>query len=113
MFNEQNATCIANSAGRCIRIEEEQTMQQRTFLRLLVDIDIAEPLMSGFKWIDSRGQEKWAAIKFERLTNFCYGCGLISHTSNSCIEQVMMDEVHGSPLYGTWITGARPRMMTR
>lgn len=55
MFNEQNATCIANSVGICVRIEEEQTMKQRTFLRLLMEIDIAEPLMPGFKWVDSRG----------------------------------------------------------
>lgn len=110
MFNDQNANCIAYSMGRCIRIEDTHVMQQRTFLRLQVDIDIAEPLMSGFKWVDSRGQEKWASIKYERLSDFCYGCGRISHTSNSCNEQVVTDEVHGSPLYGPWITGARPRM---
>lgn len=54
MFNNQNANSIANSIGRCIRIEDAQVMQQRTFLRLQVDIEISEPLMPGFKWVDSK-----------------------------------------------------------
>lgn len=58
MMNEVNATIIANSMGRCIRIEESQIMNQRTYLRLLVEVDIDGPLMPGFNWVDSRGQGK-------------------------------------------------------
>lgn len=81
MFNPQNANSIGDSIGRCLRVEEAQIMHQRTFLRLQVEIDMAEPLVPGFRWVDSRGQDKWASIKYERLTDLCYGCGRIGHTS--------------------------------
>lgn len=107
MMNETNANSIANSLGRCIRIEENQIMQHRTFLRLLVEVDTAEPLMPGFNWVNSRGQGKWASIRYERLTDICYGCGRIGHASSVCTEQVVTDD-QGSPLYGPWNSGTRP-----
>lgn len=48
MMNEMNSNNIANSVGRCIRIEENQIMQQRTYLRLLVEVDVDEPVMPCF-----------------------------------------------------------------
>lgn len=112
-FKAHNANNIANSIGRCIRVEDSQIMYQRTYLRLLVDVDMTDPLMPGFKWIDAKGQEKWASVKFERLLDICYGCGRIGHTSKSCSDQVVMNELQDSPLYGPWITGSRPRSTNR
>lgn len=113
MFNRQNALSIGATIGRCIRVKETQIMMQRTFLRLLVDVDMAEPLLPGFKWVDSRRHEKWATVRYERLIDLCYGCGRIGHTSNKCSEQVLTKVTDGSPLYGPWITGTRPRMNSR
>lgn len=62
MFNHQNAQSIGDSIGKCLVVEEVQIMQQRTYLRIQVNIDISEPLLPGFRWVDSRGQEKWASI---------------------------------------------------
>lgn len=47
MFNKQNAQCIGDSIGQCLRTEDVQTMHLRTFLRVQVDVDISMPLMSG------------------------------------------------------------------
>lgn len=61
MFNDHNAVNIANSIGQCLRVEDSQVMYQRTFLRLLVDIDMTDSLMPRFKWVDAKRQEKWAS----------------------------------------------------
>lgn len=97
MFNTQNAQSIGDSIGKCLRVEEVHTMQQRTLIR----------------WVDSRGKEKWASIRYERLTDVCYGCGRIGHSSSSCTEQVRTNDLNGSPIYGPWITGTRPKANKR
>lgn len=114
MLNAQNAECIGSNIGRCISVETEQTMKQNTFFRLQLEIDTSISLMEGFWWVNSRGQDKWASIRYERLSDLCFGCGRIGHTSHHCVEKVIMDEAkQGSPLYGPWIIGVRPRMNTR
>lgn len=72
MLNLDNANSIGASIGKCIRVKDSQIMHQRTYLRLQVEIDMADPLLSGFKWIDSRGQEKWASIRYKSLADVCY-----------------------------------------
>lgn len=74
---------------------------------------MTDPLLLGFKWMDSRGQDKWASIRYERLTDVCYSCGRIGHNSTACTEQPSMDEVNGIPTYDPWISASRPRMNTR
>lgn len=66
--------------------------------------------MDGFLWSVSKGQEKWASIKYERLSNFCYGCGRLGHTSSNCAEEVVMSEIKSRfPLYNPWLSGSRLR----
>lgn len=113
MFTKDNATSIGESIGRCIKVEEDQILQQRTYLRIQVEVDSEEPLLPGFKWIDSRNQEKWASVRYERLTDICYGCGKIGHNSTSCPEQAIAQDDNGDPIYGSWISVSRPRALSR
>lgn len=94
-------------------VEEDQIMQQRTFLRILVEVDMEEPLLPGFKWVDSHGKEKWASVRYERLTDICYGCGKIGHNTTSCSEQISLKDSHGDPLYGSWTSATQPRGISR
>lgn len=55
------------------------------------------------------GQEKWASVKYERLSDFCYGCERLGYTSLFCHDEVVMSELRqGIPSYGSWIVGNRP-----
>lgn len=113
MFTRQNAQSIGDNIGKCLAVEDNQIMQQRIFLRIKVDIDSDEPLLPGFRWVDSRDQEKWASIRYERLSDLCYGCGRIGHSSTACTEPIRLDDRTDSPVYGPWTTATRHRANNR
>lgn len=53
----------------------------------------------------------WASIKYEHLSDFCYRCGKLGHTSHNCMDEVVKSEVKpGFPLYGPWLCRTRPRV---
>ena len=38
----------------------------------------------GHKVVFEDGKEGWVAFKYEKLPNFCYWCGLVSHDDKDC-----------------------------
>lgn len=114
MYNPENARRIGNNVGTCLMVESQHVMQQRSYLRVKIEIEIHKPLMDGFWWSDEGGGDRWASIKFERLADFCYCCGKLGHTSQHCVEELAMSEVKpGYPRYGPWLLGLRPKGNTR
>lgn len=85
-FSKENAQQIGNSTGKYIETYREVESLNNIYLRLKVVMDTEKPLMVGFWWQNSQGKETWANIKYERLSDLCYGCGRLGHTSQSCKE---------------------------
>ncbi|KAL8132869.1 hypothetical protein AgCh_008376 [Apium graveolens] len=56
----------------------------RSFLRFRVELDIRNPLVSGFMLTRENMPDLWVEIKYERLSKFCYECGRIGHDEDSC-----------------------------
>ncbi|KAF7834622.1 TMV resistance protein N-like [Senna tora] len=80
----------------------------RSFVRARIRIDIRKPLMGGM-WVPRPNlQRLWISAKFEKLQNFCYGCGIFGHDVKSCEED---DDV--SERYGLWLGTAPIRAMGR
>lgn len=50
------------------------------FMGLKVKINIFKPLRRVMKLVSKDGEETIGVIKYERLSDFCYLCGLIGHT---------------------------------
>ena len=48
-------------------------------LRVRVRIDVTNRLIWGTKISSEGGEARWVQFKYERLPNFCYRCGLLSH----------------------------------
>ena len=51
-----------------------------------VHLDVTKRLVRGKKITIEGGECKWVNFKNERLPNFCYRCGLLSHALKDCPE---------------------------
>lgn len=57
----------------------EKGVQWSKCLRMRVKVDVAKKLVRGKKITIEGDEERWVYFKYERLPNFCYNCGLLSH----------------------------------
>lgn len=83
------ATALGNSLGifEEVDLEEEDTSGEN-ILRILVKIDISQPLKRGLVVkIGSNAKESWVKITYERLPEFCYVYGLVGHVKSECEEE--------------------------
>ncbi|KAI9128846.1 hypothetical protein K1719_000329 [Acacia pycnantha] len=84
-FHCENAIILGNTMGRLVMYESPrlQNKLSQTFIRTKVNINIREPLLTGF-WVP-RPQRKsiWVSIRYERLLNYCYDCGCIGHEARN------------------------------
>ncbi|KAL4352786.1 hypothetical protein GQ457_06G015250 [Hibiscus cannabinus] len=73
------------------------------FLRILVEVDTRKPLRRCF--LLHNGLAKQASpcpLRYERLPDFCYFCGLVGHVLASCPTKSAADD--GKKLqYGSWL----------
>lgn len=93
VFNYANACQIGEGIEKCIEIEEPNDQIKR-----------------GFKWTNLRGEECWADVKYERLSEMCYDCGRLGHASYQCKLDTIMSEVKpGIPMYRTWVIDIHPK----
>ena len=59
------------------------------------------------------GEQRWISFKYERLPNFCYRCGMLSHGLRDCPEGKVEALPEISALqYGAWLRGEVSRFGT-
>lgn len=104
MLNNENA----NSIGKCLELENETEMQKCGYIMMKTEVGVDEPLTARFWWKNVKGIKRWATIKYERFSDFCYGCGSLRHTLQACNSKIVLSEVSNRlPIYGSWLTCAR------
>lgn len=76
---------IGNSLGMILLMtDSEEEGGKGKYLRVLVFLDISKPLSRVWKiWSEGR-VVGWATLKYERLPNFCYWCGRVTHDEQDC-----------------------------
>ncbi len=85
IMKEEACTTIGRTLGVVEQVEGiEDGRVNSDFMRLRVNIDIRQPLCRGRKVGTAGGEVHWVSFKYERLTNFCYWCGLITHGEQDC-----------------------------
>ena len=79
---------------------------QRRFTRIKVDIDITQPLLPSFFLPRANLNDLLVSIKYEKLSYFCYTCGIIGHDEKECIKEFyQLQNPFGSMFYAarSWL----------
>ena len=59
----------------------------KRYVRVRVSIVVDKPLITGFPLVRESFPTIWIPFKFEKLGNFCYGCGHIGHDIKDCPDE--------------------------
>jgi hypothetical protein len=75
----KTAISIGKALGNLIKVEDSSSdkLTFRSFLRMLVEIDVSNPLKPGFSF--DGGESLWIFLKYERLDIYCTSCGRIGY----------------------------------
>jgi hypothetical protein len=82
----KNAIAIAKGLGRFLKVEDfgASGATFKSYLRLLVEIDVSTPLKPGFLFNREGGDSIEVSLIYERLDEYCISCGLIGHKKYGC-----------------------------
>jgi len=87
-----------------VRIEGTDNSSAKS-VRVKVELNLQEPLQSG-KLIKVDGKHIWLDFRYERLSHYCYSCGLLGHYAMYC-NDIPYDaaklEESDSLSYGKWL----------
>ncbi|KAJ1414334.1 Zinc finger, CCHC-type [Sesbania bispinosa] len=98
-----NARKVAQRIGEVHTVEDPFVEGQllRPFFRVRVRVNVKKPLLTGF-WLPRKDLPRtWIFVKYERLQDFCYNCGVLGHDYRKCKkEKEMAVHVPNRPRYG-------------
>ncbi|KAF4348271.1 hypothetical protein G4B88_017228 [Cannabis sativa] len=67
-----------------VELEEDNPASWNLFLRVQVDFNIENPLVSGCFFDLGSGVKRWIQFKYEKIGIFCYFCGRLGHQRKGC-----------------------------
>lgn len=83
--NECTDRLIGNSLGKFKEIDlDNGEVEWVEFMRLRVTLDITRPLLRCKKLSTESSGSVWVYIKYERLPDFCFCCGILRHSHKEC-----------------------------
>lgn len=109
-INNDTAKFIGKSIGVFLKADLTSSSHKwKKFLRIQVDLNILEPLKSSVLLPCHGRSDFLIEIRYERLTDFCYNCGLLGHKNQNCVAastDVIMDS--STLLFGPWLKSENP-----
>lgn len=105
MLDPEPAVEIGETISTISRSEHSNDMVGGDFLWVRVEVDVTKPLCRGRKIAINNTDVVWAAFKYEKLPNFCYRCGRVSHSNKECEIWLANKETLNPDQqeYGAWL----------
>lgn len=75
----------------------------KLYSRIRVKIDLRKPIKRRMKVKRAGGEWSWANFKYERLSSFCFVCGLLGHQERDCAIVYANPDKEITRAYGTWL----------
>lgn len=99
----KNAVKLMEQLGEIVEVENPLIDGQllRSFMRVRVQLDITQPLVTGC-WVPRKDLPKvWIVFKYEKLMDVCFKCGVIGHEQKYCKKERAMSAFSTDvPKYG-------------
>lgn len=103
MISERIIQGIGNYVGEWVKTEPMMNGAWKPYVRVRVTMDITKPLKRRMKLTREGGRSNWINFKYERLSMFCFVCGVLGHSEREC------GVVYANPgkviekAYGVWL----------
>ncbi|KAJ4851435.1 hypothetical protein Tsubulata_041710 [Turnera subulata] len=98
----------------------ENRIGSNRYVRVRIEFLPEKPLIPGIHVIDSMGIEHWVKVKYERLGEFCYRCGRVTHATRRCTKPKRAhegQELESIYSFGPWLkakeTGHRSYLLRK
>lgn len=92
---------LGNFFGSFIEYDpNNNTSIWRESMRLRIKLDVRKPLKRKKKLCKKDGTECVVQCKYERLGDFCFTCGMLTHTERFCRRKLDMNMPDGSKEWG-------------
>lgn len=109
LMTESVGKALGNFFGEFLEYDtKNNTSIWREYMRLRVKLDVRKPLKRKKKITKKDGKEITVTCKYERLGEFCFLCGLFSHTERFCRKFIDKRGIEGEKEWGLWLK-APPR----
>lgn len=85
-MTESNGMKIGNLVGSALKVQNYGGDKGAIlgYLRIRVLLDLTKPLLTGFYLKRVGKKDSWIRFLYERLSDFCYDCGRVSHVRAEC-----------------------------
>ncbi|KAK5846909.1 hypothetical protein PVK06_003210 [Gossypium arboreum] len=88
-MDRQTTLDVGKAIGELVAINwRDRNRGWTKFIRIKVKINTSKPLRRIVKLVGREGTEIICALKYERLPDFYYFCGLTRHTTKRCRNKV-------------------------
>lgn len=105
LISPATATTIGNLVGKFVKTDQHSPTQRwKKCLRIQVELDILKP-MTSFISLPIQGKpDLLIEIRYERLSEFCYYCGVLGHKFLTCSLATGLESVNISSCeFGPWM----------